>query len=713
MLRRLMAVMLVLVLWASGAWAQSGPGIWGPMPNCSAIQNPVLCNGTNPICTVCYDSTSLALRMYTNNSALCTQASLSTPCYYPTNIQGANLSANLNANGYSILGAGASTFNGLSGAGHTDGSDSITEMNRPDAIYAETYGAKGDGVTDDGPAIRTAMAAACTGGKPCAVALLPGHTYYINSMGGYDGQCGVNFPNSHEKLFAYGATLKAGTAISHSLVCFQPDTAAAPHGGWESATSYLVSAAVPRGAVSLTLSTPSQASNFTAGDVVFIRGYDASDANDAMGVDIVTAANATTGVLTLAWPTRKSYGAEASTYPVIADVQSALVSDIGLYGGTLEMTAEPGYALNMGEFRHGIIRDVIVQGASTDGYDTFSGIDLLDLTIDHVTASQPCASPFNGASRGMTDVRVTSSVFMADGVCGGFPVKFVMGTGEGVEGFKYSHDYFYDATGWMQMQFGPSSDVTLDHSTVLQAGGLNSASQPLIDTGFIDYGPFDLDLDHNTVIVAGASVATGAFVLNANGSNDSIIDNRFEIYSAIPTIAVQIGYQVPITFSHNYLYFGAAQSYAALEASILDRLDANTIVADGNPYCIDIADPGASTVSLWIEGNNLTGCATPVNYANVSHIPNRVVVGNTGASDYTPNAVTSGLVTAALANTCSQDITLSSGAGTFSNACVSSGSHCDAKDITTVTNTCTVGVPTAGSVGLTGTGSDVCRTWCQ
>lgn len=64
-------------------------------------------------------------------------------------------------------------------------------------------------------------------------------------------------------------------------------------------------------------------------------------------------------------------------------------------------------------------------------------------------------------------------------------------------------------------------------------------------------------------------------------------------------------------------------------------------------------------------------------------------------------------------NTCKGDVALSTGAGTFTNACVTTASACDSRDITTPANLCVVAAPGSGSVGLTGTGTDVCRTVCQ
>jgi len=58
-------------------------------------------------------------------------------------------------------------------------------------------------------------------------------------------------------------------------------------------------------------------------------------------------------------------------------------------------------------------------------------------------------------------------------------------------------------------------------------------------------------------------------------------------------------------------------------------------------------------------------------------------------------------------NGCKGRVTLSGGAGTFSNSCVRTTSFCQCRDTTTIANSCTTANPLASSVGLTGTGTDV------
>jgi hypothetical protein len=66
-----------------------------------------------------------------------------------------------------------------------------------------------------------------------------------------------------------------------------------------------------------------------------------------------------------------------------------------------------------------------------------------------------------------------------------------------------------------------------------------------------------------------------------------------------------------------------------------------------------------------------------------------------------------------IVNACKGDVTLSTGTGTFTKACVTTASACVATDVSVPANACKPGIPAAGSVVVTGTGTDVCRTVCQ
>jgi len=63
-------------------------------------------------------------------------------------------------------------------------------------------------------------------------------------------------------------------------------------------------------------------------------------------------------------------------------------------------------------------------------------------------------------------------------------------------------------------------------------------------------------------------------------------------------------------------------------------------------------------------------------------------------------------------NSCAGAVTLSDGAGTFSNSCVNASSHCTAND-QSAANPVKVAAPAGGSVALAGTGTDAVMVVCQ
>jgi len=62
---------------------------------------------------------------------------------------------------------------------------------------------------------------------------------------------------------------------------------------------------------------------------------------------------------------------------------------------------------------------------------------------------------------------------------------------------------------------------------------------------------------------------------------------------------------------------------------------------------------------------------------------------------------------------CRGSVTMVAGAGTFSKVCVTTTSLCTARDATTPANTVTLGVPSNGSVTLSGTGTDTVVLSCN
>jgi hypothetical protein len=67
----------------------------------------------------------------------------------------------------------------------------------------------------------------------------------------------------------------------------------------------------------------------------------------------------------------------------------------------------------------------------------------------------------------------------------------------------------------------------------------------------------------------------------------------------------------------------------------------------------------------------------------------------------------------AVTTPCDGKVTLAGGAGTFTDSCIAQSSKCEYVDTTTFGNAVTLAAPANGSVGITGTGTDVIRVICR
>lgn len=93
-----------------------------------------------------------------------------------------------------------------------------------------------------------------------------------------------------------------------------------------------------------------------------------------------------------------------------------------------------------------------------------------------------------------------------------------------------------------------------------------------------------------------------------------------------------------------------------------------------------------------VSGNPVQWVADLVAFRPLYRIPPQT------AGDINPGPIYSG---------CRSKVTLSDGAGTFSNSCVKTTSFCQCRDTTKTDNLCTTSNPTPGRVRLKGTGTDV------
>jgi hypothetical protein len=171
------------------------------------------------------------------------------------------------------------------------------------------------------------------------------------------------------------------------------------------------------------------------------------------------------------------------------------------------------------------------------------------------------------------------------------------------------------------------------------------------------------------------------------GRPGKIFGNHFYNYG---TEAVNVGGSSE-EISNNRFDTGVSSSEAVETSGEIDAWDNGFIGTNGGSYLLNTGATGLIQVSAADQTTNK-------------------ITDNSGGKVI---MISGGTLTAKVVNSCRMDVTLSSGSGTFSNACVTTASACNSTDITTPANACTVAAPTAGSVAITGTGTDVCRTWCE
>jgi len=119
--------------------------------------------------------------------------------------------------------------------------------------------------------------------------------------------------------------------------------------------------------------------------------------------------------------------------------------------------------------------------------------------------------------------------------------------------------------------------------------------------------------------------------------------------------------------------------------------------------------------AIWLD-NGGKASVVGTELSSIEGSPSQIVklTGGGTQSVLLVNPLLNGWGSAALSTTagvvtmipCKGAATLTAGAGTFSNVCVTTTSLCIARDTTTPANSVTLGVPTNGSVALSGTGTD-------
>ncbi|HWX27084.1 MAG TPA: glycosyl hydrolase family 28-related protein, partial [Steroidobacteraceae bacterium] len=126
--------------------------------------------------------------------------------------------------------------------------------------------------------------------------------------------------------------------------------------------------------------------------------------------------------------------------------------------------------------------------------------------------------------------------------------------------------------------------------------------------------------------------------------------------------------------------------------------------------------------ALWLDGGGNASIVGSL-LTSIEGSPSQIIklTGSGSQSVLIVNPLLSGWGSAALSTTagvvsmipCKGSVTMAAGAGTFSNACVTTTSLCTARDTTTPANAVTLGVPINRSVTFSGTGTDTVVLSCN
>lgn len=207
-------------------------------------------------------------------------------------------------------------------------------------VKEATFGAAGDGVSDDTSPIQAAINAATAAGG--GVVFFPDGHYLINGVTTASGlSWGVSIIGDNITLQGTPAAIIESTATATSYVPIFANGAGKPAGvaSWASnepidATVYAMGAAV-KGATSVTLTTPANAANFAVGDWVFLRtGQVLSTGTSQPDAEYnrVASSDVGTGIIGLQFPTAKPYAQEYFLTGTTGWTSTTVTANLAIFG---------------------------------------------------------------------------------------------------------------------------------------------------------------------------------------------------------------------------------------------------------------------------------------------------------------------------------------------------------------------------------------------
>ncbi len=496
-----------------------------------------------------------------------------------------------------LPGAAADGSNGLSIAGNVGASASITKTSPVADIRA--YGGVSDGVTDAGPALRAAFAAIKnTGGT----IYIPDGNWMFSSIDTGNAVLDArNASNIHIQC-APGANLTVSSSIFPGSF-----VAIGEYYGLEQETGYSFHAIPNPGAISLTLTTASDANNFTVGQAIYIMGGPGSEAQPDGEINWVTSVNATTGVIGLLKATGKPFtGTGSSGLDVVPAPSTAFAYNLSVTG--CHATINNGDFVYLYESIHTLIanNNIIMPATGSRGMMINSYYPLADLTVRDNRYVGATSSIIQLAD-GWRDIDISGNDFTSQSG------NSILNPSEGVENLTISDNHLYEVVpagrgiaNTAAIMFSTAYNVTITGNSI-QFDNEDSNPHQAIITGLSNGHCTNCVISNNQIQMSGSgsggSAAIAIMGVPATVTGNTIYTSMYGINPGAPNS----------TITGNTVYLLGNDNDAGIQLNGANpTIVGNTVIGNSSSFGTGIGY-GGFTGSGLIANNTILNLATAFN----------------------------------------------------------------------------------------------------
>lgn len=492
--------------------------------------------------------------------------------------------------------------------------DSLITWKAPRLLMTNCPEALGDNVTDDTAALQACAVATPQGGD---LALSQGKTYLTSSQTAHNGTpCNIFIPHGIH-VWGNGSFLRTDPTLSNtnsSTLCLYQ----AGQLDYESVATHYPTGTINVGDSTITLTTHANAANFAPGDRIWIRG-EVVDLNN-IGLNRVSSANATTGVLTLYSPVRKTY----STTPVVANAQpytglDYAIHDLNFLPGQIQATLAT-------QIDGLVFSNVTIYTTTSVGSEPNQWNYIQNAVVTGGSTVSTFGPLVDFGGRACTNCRLTdySLSLIPNGTSG--PTVTAVNSGEGAEGNIFDSVNITVASGSATgMDISNSTGTVSSNVNIVMGDSATSAAYVTNNGSGAAVSPS----------FTGGSIQTSASYAAILGASD--VDNFANVSITLTGSAAQCIHAVGRANIRGGSCFGMQPGASGViiegAGAMGTRVDGVQFKASNtanHAFAVYVVDPGAQqTLDPIIIGNQILGYDTvPIGIQNISHNANLIVCAN-------------------------------------------------------------------------------------